>query len=298
MQKNYIKILDLTHSKLSKQVKQIDFTKNISFGKQEEISWNGTFNNMRGLLIYPNNYKENKKYGLIVNVHGGGPSATISMYASVQIPSPLIWHLWANNHQCIIFVPEFGAIYDNNVITIEMNKKNNLLISDIQDIESGVDYLIKKDIVDKNKLIAIGGSAGSARVNLLPVISQRYKAIISVDGWIEDKDYMEQVEKLVKKDNHPIKKWGTVKNNPEIFLRQSVFEFIDRVKTPILFIVCNTKLGGIDQNDSLKQYHKMLKDRNIETEYIYLKDEGHVITKPKNIKLVLNRITKWINKFI
>ena len=58
----------------------------------------------------------------------------------------------------------------------------NIIDDDIKDIESGVDYLISQNIVDKNNMIIIGASEGAQRVNWLPVVSHRYNAIISVDG--------------------------------------------------------------------------------------------------------------------
>lgn len=290
-QKYFIKILDLTNMKMQKNI-LIDFTKNISFGKQIEIKWNGTYKNMRGLLIFPNNYKYNLRYGLIVNVHGGGPSACINMRASVQIPSSLIWHYWANAHNVIVFIPEFGAIYDNDIITNEMIKKNNLLTNDINNIESGVDYLISKYLIDDNKLIAIGGSAGSTRVNWLPVISQRYKTIISIDGWIQDENYWLNVN---KKTNTFINEWGKFNNNNSKYLRESPLQFINKINTPILFIVCNIQKGGADKYNSLLKYHNVLKKKNILTRYIYLEDEGHVIKKKNNIIMVLSEINEWIN---
>lgn len=66
----------------------------------------------------------------------------------------------------------------------------------------------------------------------------------------------------------------------------------------ILFIVGNPKLGSSDIFGSLKRYHNLLKERDIDTKYIYLKDEGHLIEKPKNIKMVLNIMSKWIDKYI
>ena len=40
-----------------------------------------------------------------------------------------------------------------------------------------------------------------------------------------------------------------------------------------------------------------LKKRNIDTEYMYIKNEGHNFTKPKNMKKILKKVIEWIEKY-
>lgn len=59
----------------------------------------------------------------------------------------------------------------------------------------------------------------------------------------------------------------------------------------------NPKFGGVDRYDTIKKYYKELKKRNIDTEYMYIKDEGHNFTKPKNMKKILKKVISWIKKY-
>jgi dipeptidyl aminopeptidase/acylaminoacyl peptidase len=249
---------------------------------------------MRGLLIYPINYNFNKKYKLIVDIHGGGYGSSIYLSGAIfRDCTVLEWHLWASLFNCIVFIPEFRSsmIYGDSVI-VNGKKNYNIIDDDIKDIESGVDYLISQNIIDKNNMIIIGASAGAQRVNWLPVVSHRYKAIISVDGWNTGQ---EEIDKIT--DKKIIEWWNKYFGKKKNYMINSPLANIDKIKTPILFIMGNPKLAGVDLYNTIKTYYKELKKRNIDTEYMYIKDEGHNFTKPKNMKKILRKVILWIEKY-
>ena len=299
-----IKTINLDNNEMN-QILFMPLLKNISMGKCVEIMWNGTFKNMIGLLIYPINYNPNKKYKLIVDIHGGGFGSLISLAGTIfRECTVLEWHLWASLFNCIVFIPEFRSAMIYGDCAYINGKKNyyNIIDDDIKDIESGVDYLISQNIINKNNMIIIGASAGAHRVNWLPVVSHRYKAIISVDGWNEgqevfdkmtDKDYEELIGDEQKKYYEEF--YGGEEKN---WMINSPLANINKVKTPMLFIMGNPRLGGVDNFDTIKTYYKELKKRNIDTEYMYIKDEGHNFTKPKNMKKILNKVILWIEKYL
>ena len=202
--KHINEVLYLDNNKIN-EILYLPLLKNTSMGKVVEIKWNGTFKNMRGLLIYPINYNPDKKYKLIVNIHGGGFGSVIRLKGTIfRACTVLEWHLWTSLFNCIVFIPEFrlSMIYGDSAI-INGKKNYNIVDDDIKDIESGVDYLISQNIVNKNNMIIIGASAGAQRVNWLPVVSHRYKAIISVEGWNEGQ---EQLNKIT--DKKIIESWN------------------------------------------------------------------------------------------
>jgi hypothetical protein len=77
-----IKTINLDNNEMN-QILFIPLLKNISMGKCVEIMWNGTFRNMIGLLIFPINYNPNKKYKLIVDIHGGGFGSFIYLSGAI-----------------------------------------------------------------------------------------------------------------------------------------------------------------------------------------------------------------------
>ena len=190
-----IKTINLDNNAIN-EILYLPLLKNTSMGKVVEIKWDGTFKNMRGLLIYPINYNPDKQYKLIVNIHGGGFGSVIRLNGTIFRECNIL--------DCIVFIPEFRSsmIYGDSAI-IHGKKNYNIVDDDIKDIESGVDYLISQNIIDKNNMIIIGASAGARRANWLPVVSHRYKAIISVEGWNEGQ---EQLNKIT--DKKKIESWN------------------------------------------------------------------------------------------
>lgn len=80
--------------------------------------------------------------------------------------------------------------------------------------------------------------------------------------------------------------------------KYSPLEFLNKVKTPILFIMGNPELGGADTYGTVKKYYNALKEKNIDTEYIYIDNEGHNFYKKKNIKKIFKKVYFWINKYL
>lgn len=60
----------------------------------------------------------------------------------------------------------------------------------------------------------------------------------------------------------------------------------------------NPKLGGVDPTDSVFKLHQAIKHKGISTEYVKYADEGHVLEKYKNKKDGLDRIIKWLDKYL
>ena len=288
-----IKTINLVTNYIN-EVLHLPLLKNTSMGKVEEIKWNGEFKNMRGLLIYPINYNPNKKYKLIVDIHGGGPGAHIYFSGGIfRECSVLEWYLWTSLFNCVVFIPEFRSsmIYGDPII-IDGKQNYNIIDDDIKDIESGVDYIISQNIVDENNMILIGASAGAQRANWLPVVSHRYKAIISIEGWNDGQELVDNISDKKVLDFY--NKYFVEKKN---YMINSPLANIDKVKTPILFIMGNPKFGGVDRYGTIKKYYKELKKRNIDTEYMYIKDEGHNFTKSKNMRKILKKVILWIEKY-
>ena len=229
----------------------------------QKVIWNGTYNNMQGLLIFPPNYKSSKKYQLIVDIHGGGPGSSIFLTGSILRYCSQEWFFLSELFNCLIFVPEFrsSGVYDESVFSKDFIRGN------VDDINSGVDYLIKKQLVDKNKMVVIGGSYGALISNFIPIVTNRYRSIISVEGWIK---YDLPIDPLT----------------------------IPNLSTPIFFIQGNPELGGHEIEDDIKTFHKKLISSGIHSEYLFIKDEGHVFYKRKNIQKIFDHIVSWLNIYL
>jgi alpha/beta superfamily hydrolase len=231
---------------------------NSDIKRYKHISWNGTYENMVGLLILPPNYKPSKKYKLIVDVHGGGPGSSVFLTGSILRYCSQEWFYLSELFNCLIFVPEFrsSGVYDESVFS------KDFIRGSVDDINSGVDYLIKRQMVNKNKMVVIGGSYGALISNFIPIVTNRFLSIISVEGWIK---YDLPIDPLTQ-----------------------------NLSTPMFFIQGNPKLGGHEIEDDIKTLHKKLTSSGINSKYLFIHNEGHVFYKRKNIQKIFDHVVDWL----
>lgn len=224
----------------------------------QKIKWNGFYNNMQGLMILPPGYQKSKRYRLIVDVHGGGPGSSMFLTGSILRYCSQEWFLFSSMFDTIIFIPEFrlSGVYDNNVFS------SDFIRGSVDDINSGVDYLIRKKLVQKDQIALIGGSYGALIANFMPVITNRYICIISVEGWIK----------------HDL----------------NIDPLTIKTQTPMLFVQGNPKLGGHENDNDIKSYHQKLIRSGVKSEYLYINNEGHVFYKPHNIRKIFSKVISWL----
>jgi len=60
---------------------------------------------------------------------------------------------------------------------------------EVEDINKGVDYLIDRALVDREKLAVMGWSNGGALTASVTIATNRFKAAMAADGQIELLDY-------------------------------------------------------------------------------------------------------------
>ena len=272
-------------------------SKEYSLSEVREIQWDTPDYPipMRGLLFMPQDYKKGQRYPLIVDIHGGGRSASLLLRrgGGLLTTTPLEWQAWTAKNYAV-FVPEFrsSGAFGSLAMTRDHYKNHELLFGDLRDVDAGVDYLIAQGIVDENKLIVVGHSAGARRANLLTTISHRYRAIVSHDGWADD--YISAINMPTYTIFYP-EMGGSPWEVPENYLKDSALAHATGATIPTLFLMGNTKLGGVDTYDTVSKLFERLKQQGVETQYIYYPEEGHVFTKFENRKDSFERAIRWID---
>lgn len=270
---------------------------NTSLSEVREIAWRSPDYPvpMRGLLLMPVNYKPGERYPLVIDVHGGGIGAFIFLEigGGLLMTGPLEWQIWTGR-QYAVFVPEFrsSGSFGSLAVKRDWMQKHEERLADLRDIDAGVDYLVSQGIVDESRLAVIGHSAGGRRVNLLATTSHRYRSIVSHDGWADD------FSLFIHKPSASQDKimGGSPLEVPEHYLKESAITYICGASTPILFLMGNPKLGGVDPGGTVSVLNYMLKKQGVETQYIYYPDEGHVFSKKENRKDSLERAIEWIDR--
>ncbi len=147
---------DLSEGKVVRNTFHNEWLKDVKLAKQKVIEYPASDGlQIEGLLFYPLNYEEGKKYPMIIYVHGG-PEATNSYGWNTAYNR---WGQSAAAKGFFVFMPNYragsGRGYD-----FTMMGYADAGGREFDDVIDGINYLVEKGYVDKNRVGIGGGSYG------------------------------------------------------------------------------------------------------------------------------------------
>ena len=241
-------------------------------GTSEVISWkseDGT--KIEGVLHKPADFDANKRYPLLVVIHGGPTGISIpSLTYSYVYP---IWH-WVNQG-AVVLLPNYRGSAGYGEAFRSLNVRN-LGVGDAWDVMSGVDYLIEEGIADPDRMGSMGWSQGGYISAYLTTNTNRFKAI-SVGAGISN-----WMTYYVSTDIHPFTRQylkSTPWSDPGIYALTSPMTNINNASTPTLI-----QHGEFDRRvptPNAYELYQGLQDVGVETKLVIYKEFGHGITKPR-----------------
>lgn len=293
---NADKYMELYHSPVNKfkPVKLTNFSDQIAkwtLATKEAISWKSTDGaEITGVLIKPADFDPEKKYPLFVIIHGG-PTGISAPQKFDRYNTYYPIEQWAAKG-AVFLEPNYRGSAGFGADFRKLNYRN-LGVGDYWDVISGVDYLIDRGFVDKDRVSSMGWSQGGYISAYITTFSDRFKAV-SVGAGISD-----WVTYYYRTDITPftIHYLGdTPWADPEVYKKTSPMTHINNAQTPTLI-----QHGEFDQRVPVTNAYKLyrgLQDRGIPSKLIIYKGFGHGIIKPKEKLAVLTHNWHWFNKYI
>lgn len=257
--------------------------------RSEVISWkseDGTL--IEGVLHKPKDYDPNKKYPLMVIIHGG-PTGISTPTATPSYVYPMIQWL---NKGALILRPNYRGSAGYGEEFRSLNVKN-LGVGDSWDVLSGVKNLENKGIIDGDKVGSMGWSQGGYISAFLTTNSNKFKAI-SVGAGISN-----WMTYYVNTDIHPFTRQylkATPWSDKEIYEKTSPMTNINNASTPTLI-----QHGEFDKRVPPANAYELfqgLQDKGVETKLIIYKGFGHGINKPKERLAAMWHNWQWFGKYI
>jgi len=263
--------------------------KDFKLTTREMIEWKSTDGTtVQGVLIKPADYDPSRKYPLLVVIHGG-PTGMDTLVASADRYYP-VERFAAKG--ALVLKPNYrgSAGYGEKFRGLNVR---NLGLGDYADVISGVDYLISKGLVDKDRVGAMGWSEGGYISAFITTYSDRFRAV-SVGAGISD-----WMTYYVNTDIHPFTRQylkATPWDDPSIYEKTSPISYVSKAKTPTL-IQHGDQDKRVPPPNSFELY-QALKDRGVPVKLILYKGFGHPIDKPKQQRAVMEHNYDWFAKYI
>lgn len=263
--------------------------KNKLLSIKEIVSWDTKDGlEVEGVLSKPCDYDPDKRYPLLVVIHGGPTWASFPLHNMNKL-YPIEQFV---ENGFVVLEPNYrgSSGYGNKFLTANYRM---LGVGDYEDVISGVDMLIEKGIADGNKVGVMGWSQGGYISAFCAAYSSRFKAI-SVGAGISN-----WVTYYVNTDitNFTWSYLGaTPWDDPEIYKKTSPMTYIKNACTPTLI-----QHGDNDKRVPVPnafELYRGLQDLNVESRLAVFKGMAHSPQKPGLHKAIMEQNLEWFKEHI
>ena len=265
--------------------------------REEIVKWK-SFDGLEieGVLTLPPAELDAKKhkapYPLIVYPHGGPHSASKPGFNFTV-------HLFAANGYAV-FQPNFRGTYGYGRKFLDA-ARFDMGGSDMQDILTGIEMLIARGTVDKERQFVYGISYGGYSTCRLVTLTKQFRAACAQNA-VTDLHAMWSLSDLQSWTEWEFggKPWETVEHEGKkvdvgaLMRERSPTTDVHQVKTPTLMLHsdhdrrCPLAMG--------QMFYRGLKESGCETELVVYKDERHGMWQVKHQADVLERVLAWFAK--
>ncbi|HEX9930345.1 MAG TPA: S9 family peptidase [Pyrinomonadaceae bacterium] len=265
-----------------------DLLENRKLGDVEEI-WYDSVGGMKvqGWIVKPPDFNPQKKYPLILYIHGG-PHSMYGVGFNFEFQNHA-----AENYVVLYTNPRgstgYGKQFGNAI-------NNNYPGEDYDDLMRGVDEVVKRGYIDEKNLFVTGGSGGGVLTAWIVGHTDRFAAAVSMKpvinwysfvGTTDGADWYYNFKKLPWED-------------PAEHLRRSPITYVGNVKTPTMLLT-----GELDLRtpmEQTEQYYRALKMRKVPTAMVRLNDEYHGfnalgLRHPSNRLSQILYLRQWFDKY-
>lgn len=256
-------------------------------GEVEEIWYESSHDGRRiqGWICKPPNFDPNKKYPLILEIHGG-PFANYGSRFSMEVQlyaAAGYVVLYTNPRGSTSYGQEFGNLIHHNYPS-----------EDYDDLMSGVDAVIDKGYIDEDHLYVTGGSGGGVLSAWIVGKTNRFRAAVVAKPVINWYSF------VLHADNPAFfyRYWfpGYPWENLEHYMERSPISLVGNVQTPTMLLT-----GEQDYRTPMsetEQYYAALKLQKVPTAMVRIQGAGHgIAAKPSNLMNKVSYILAWFDKY-
>jgi len=185
---------------------------------------------LQGALLLPSDYKEGKRYPLVVSVYGGESRSEYFDHFGLGSGGPINWQLLATRNYAVL-LPDTPV----RVSTPMLDLAKTVL--------PGVSRVVAMGIADPDRLAVVGQSYGGYSALALVVQTLRFKAAIEVAGLADLVGFYGEMDEggsaygipIIEKNDR-----GGLGTTPwerrERYIENSPVFYFDRIETPILIL--------------------------------------------------------------
>jgi dipeptidyl aminopeptidase/acylaminoacyl peptidase len=260
-----------------------DFLGRKALGKVEEVRYQSAHDGraVQGWVVHPPEFDPQKKYPLILEIHGGpfanyGPrfATDMQLYAAAGYVV-----FYANPRGSTGYGEEFGNLIHHAYPG-----------HDYDDLMSGVDAVVKRSYVDEGNLFVTGGSGGGVLTSWIVGKTNRFRAAVAAKPVINWTSF------ALTADIYPffVRYWfpGPPWEHPEHYWKRSPLSLVGNVTTPTMLMT-----GEADQRTPIsesEQFYQALKLRKVDAALVRVPGASHDVgARPSHLMAKAAYVLQW-----
>jgi dipeptidyl aminopeptidase/acylaminoacyl peptidase len=261
----------------------------IPMGRGEVVRWKSTDGmEIEGIVVYPVGYDPAKRYPMVVQVHGGPAGAWPEAFGANWYMNPQVyagggWVTFLPN-------PRGSSGRGDAFLTANFNDWGG---GDYRDIQSGIDFLIRKGVADSTRLAQTGWSYGGYMTAWTLTQTNRFKAVM-VGAGLTNMYSMYSTNDLqtLLEEYFGAEPW----DNEQAYRRASAMMFIKQARTPTLILH-----GQQDIRVPIGQAQELYmgpRKNDVPATLVFYPREGHGLTEPRHALDKMKREYAFFSKHV
>lgn len=286
-------VLDAGSGSPTRRTESNPWLEEVDLARQEVVTWQARDGlELEGLLVWPLDYREGERYPLILAAHGGPESHYSNGWlTSYTLPAQ---HAAAEGY--FMFYPNYRGSTGRGV-EFALRSQGRPAREEFDDLVDGVDALIERGLVDRERVGITGGSYGGyASAWAATYYSERFAAAVMNVG-LSDKIAMlgtsdiPQELHLVHYRTWPWEDW-------ELYREASPIYYVERAETPIL-IMHGDADPRVDPTQSRILYRYLtLQDDPPPVRLVLYRGEGHGNRRAASRWDYSLRLMRWMDHYL
>jgi dipeptidyl aminopeptidase/acylaminoacyl peptidase len=267
-----------------------DFNKDaaaLDLGNVEPITWKGPDDfEEDGILTYPPGFSAEKKYPLVLVIHGGPTSASAETFSSLnQVIA---------SHGYVVFSPNYRGS-DNKGNAYQRAIFNDAGAGPGKDVMAGIEAVKKRGFVDADRIAVTGWSYGGYMTTWLIGNYHIWKTAIA-GAAVTDKGDQYNLADYNVTERYTFGGSPWVGSYEKAYREQSPITYASKIKTPTL-IMATTGDARVPIVQSYRLYHA-LKDNGVTTKFVAYPVSGHFPGDPVRTKDLYKRWVGWLDEYL
>lgn len=261
--------------------------------RAEVIRWRGARGDtVEGILYYPLAHDPDRRYPLVLNIHGGPASQDMDRWTQ-SWSDPLVLFL---QRGAFVLQANYHGSGNYGLEWVESIGGGDYYDLEVPDLEAGVDRLVERGLVHPDSVATQGWSNGAILSNALTVENPgRYKASLAGAGdveWISD---WGNIDFGATFDNYYF--GGPPYEIPDVYVRKSPFFELEEVTTPTL-IFFGTEDRNVPTSQGWSHFRALQQIGKAPVRFVLFPGEAHGLGRLVHQRRKVEEELAWLDRHL